>query len=300
MKINKPLVSVVIPCYNHARYVKDCINGVVNQGYRNIELIVIDDGSIDASVQVIEEMRSVCEARFTRFEFIHRENRGLCNTLNQALEWCEGEYYSAVASDDIFLDFKIEKQVEYLEVNKDIVAVFGGIVLIDEDGRILRKVEKPGAFGFRDILLNRYFLPAPTALIRRVNLKEIGYDPSIKIEDWNLWLKLTQINKTKLVTLKDAVTLYRQHQGNMSGNSEMIYEEGVKIINQFADDLDYKKAISEFELSISAMLALNDKKKSMRHFFKYLKAWTYSDRALPVLIKIIIPNKILRFLLKFK
>ena len=300
LKMNKalkepPLVSVVIPCYNHARYVKECIKGIIDQDYKNIELIVIDDGSKDASVQVIEEMRDVCEARFTRFEFLHRENRGLCSTLNQALEWCEGEYYCAVASDDIFLPFKIEKQVSYLEANPETVAVFGGIILIDEHGSILRKIEKPGSFGFRDIFLNRYFLPAPTALIRRIELKAIGYDPSVKIEDWNLWLKLSKRNMTQLVTLKESVTLYRQHQDNMSGNAEMMYEEGIKILAQFSDDIDYEQAVAEYDLVMSATLAFRDKKKSIRYFLAYLRAHKYSSRAVPVLIKILIPNVFSKF-----
>jgi alpha-1,3-rhamnosyltransferase len=287
---NSPLVSVVIPCYNHAVYVKDCINSVINQVYENIELIIIDDGSKDSSVHVIEEMRNICEVRFTRFKFLHRENRGLCNTLNQALEWCEGKYYSAVASDDIFLPLKIHKQVRYLENHPEVVAVFGGITLIDERGRIQRKIEKPGIFEFRDIFLSRHFLPAPTALVRRLELKAIGYDPSIKIEDWNLWLKLSKRYTTKLVTLRESVTFYRQHQDNMSGNYEMMYEEGRKILAQFSDDVDYKLALAEYELAMASVLAFRDKRKAIHHFVEYLHSFKYSPRALVVLAKILMPN----------
>ena len=287
------LVSVVIPCYNHARYVKECIMSVIDQDFRNIELIIIDDGSKDASVQVIEEMRGACEARFTRFEFIHRENRGLCNTLNQALEWCKGEYYAALASDDIWLPFKLRAQVEYLEIHPEVVAVFGGITLIDEHGDILRKVEKAGSFGFKDIFLNHYFLPAPTALVRRTELQEIGYDPLIKIEDWNMWLKLAKPHRL-LVSLKESVTLYRQHQHNISGDAEMIHEEGVKILAQFSNDADYEQAVAEHDLAVSSILAFKEKRKAVRYFLAYLHAHKYSARALPVVIKILIPSFFLR------
>jgi alpha-1,3-rhamnosyltransferase len=287
------LVSVVIPCYNHARYLKECIMSVIAQDFRNIELIIIDDGSKDASVQVIDEMRGACEARFTRFEFIPRENRGLCNTLNQALEWCEGEYYAALASDDIWLPFKLRTQVEYLKAHPEVVAVFGGITLIDERGVILRKVEKPGSFGFKDIFLNRYFLPAPTALVRRKELQEIGYDPLIKIEDWNMWLKLAKPHG-QLVSLRESVTFYRQHQHNISGDAEMMHEEGVKILAQFSDDTDYQQAVAEHDLAVSSMLAFKEKTKAVRYFLAYLRAHRYSSRALPVLIKILIPSFFLR------
>jgi alpha-1,3-rhamnosyltransferase len=288
-----PLVSVVIPCYNHARYVKECVMSVIDQDFKNIELIIIDDGSKDASVQVIEELRGACEARFSRFEFIHRENRGLCNTLNQALEWCEGEYYAALASDDIWVPMKLTTQVGYLEAHPEVVAVFGGITLIDEHGDILRKVEKPGSFGFKDILLNHYFLPAPTALVRRDKLQEIGYDPLIKIEDWNMWLKLAKPHR-QLVSLKESVTLYRQHQHNISGDAEMMHEEGVKILAQFSDDADYQQAVAEHDLAVSSMLAFKEKRKAIRYFLAYLRAHRYSSRALPVLIKILIPSFFLR------
>ena len=292
----EPLVSVVIPSYNHACYIRECILSVVDQDYKNIELIVIDDGSKDSSVQVIEAMRDVCEARFTRFKFIHRENRGLCNTLNQALEWCEGEYYSSLASDDVWLPFKLGKQVEYLDAHPEVVAVFGGVTLIDEHGRILRKVEKPGSFGFKEIFLNRYFLPAPTALVRRLELQAIGYDPLIKIEDWNMWLKLSKRSMKPLVNLRESVTLYRQHGANMSGNAGMMYEEGMKILSQFSDNVDYEQSLAEYELAMSGILALSNKKKSIRHFLTFLRARKYSSRAFPVLIKILIPNVFRRFI----
>jgi alpha-1,3-rhamnosyltransferase len=291
-----PLVSVVIPCYNHARYVRECILSVIEQAYKNIELIVIDDGSKDTSVHVIEGMRDLCEARFTRFKFIPRENRGLCNTLNQALEWCEGEYYAALASDDVWLPFKLEKQVEYLEAHPEVVAVFGGVTLIDENGCILRKVEKPGSFGFREIFLNRYFLPTPTALVRRLELLAIGYDPLIKIEDWNMWLKLSKRTKRQLVSLRESVTLYRQHGDNMSGDARMMYTEGLKILSQFSDDVDYEQALAEYELAIGGVLALIDKRRSIRHFIAFLCAFKYSPRAFPVLVKILIPSAFLRFI----
>ena len=247
---------------------------------------------------LIEGMRITCEERFVRFEFISRENRGLCNTLNQALDWCKGTYFSAVASDDLWLPFKTEKQVEYLESHLKIVAVFGGVILIDESGGVIRKIERPGSFEFRDIFLNKHFLPAPTALVRRLELQAIGYDPAIKIEDWNIWLKLSKFNGARLDTLGDAVALYRQHQTNMSGDVEMIHEQGMKILAQFSDDADYKLAIAEHELGISAILAFRDKRNSIRHFMAYLNTGEYSLRAFAVLVKILIPNVLAKFLVQ--
>ena len=106
---NQPLVSVVIPCYNHESFVQDSIQSVIDQTYQNIELIIIDDGSKDGSVEKIKEMIPACQERFIRFEFRHRPNKGLSATLNEALEWCEGEFFSPLASDASFSASKIFK-----------------------------------------------------------------------------------------------------------------------------------------------------------------------------------------------
>ena len=83
--VNMPLVSIAIPSYNHEIYVQECIRSVIDQDYRNIELIIIDDGSTDNSVEKIEELIPLCKKRFVRFEFLCRENKGLSATLNEAI-----------------------------------------------------------------------------------------------------------------------------------------------------------------------------------------------------------------------
>src|SRR5690606_4797225 len=164
MRKEKPLVSVVIPCYNHAKFVKETIQSIIDQDYENIELIIIDDGSKDNSVEVIEEMVPACHKRFKRFEFRHRPNRGLCATLNEALEWCTGEYLSCIASDDIMMPYKTSVQVEYLLENPASIGVFGRVELLNTQTgmkamaiKVIRKVVK---YNFDDILLHKHRLPA--------------------------------------------------------------------------------------------------------------------------------------------
>ena len=108
MSSNKlpPLVTIAIPSYNHGRYVQACIESIIEQDYENIELIIIDDGSTDDSVLRIGEMVARCRARFQRFEFLPRSNKGLCATLNEALEWARGFYFAVSDSDDVLLPSK--------------------------------------------------------------------------------------------------------------------------------------------------------------------------------------------------
>ena len=138
MTEQQPLVSIVIPCYNHAQFVQETVQSVIDQDYENIELIIIDDGSKDNSVEVIQEMIPACEERFVRFEFRYRPNKGLCATLNEALEWCEGEYFSPTASDDILKQNKISTQLAIMLSKKEqkIIGVFVGIELIVTDAPV--------------------------------------------------------------------------------------------------------------------------------------------------------------------
>ena len=139
-KNNQPLVSVVIPCYNHEQFVQDCIQSVIDQTYENIELIIIDDGSKDNSIQKIQEKITVCEKRFVNFKFIYRKNKGLCATLNEAILLCSGKYLSLIASDDQMLPEKTSIQVEYMNSDSNIIAHMGGVYWIDEDSKIIKKI----------------------------------------------------------------------------------------------------------------------------------------------------------------
>jgi len=100
-KETNPLVSVIIPCYNHERYVQETILSIINQTYKNIELLIIDDGSSDSSYDKIREMEEQCNRRFIRFETKRQENKGLIETLNSLINMSSGEYVFPIASDDV-------------------------------------------------------------------------------------------------------------------------------------------------------------------------------------------------------
>lgn len=239
------LVSVIIPCYNHERFVQECIQSIIDQDYQNIELIIIDDGSKDNSVQKIEEMICACEARFVRFEFRHRPNKGLCATLNEGIKWTTGKYLCSVASDDIWINYKVTIQVQYLEENTESIGVFGGIKLIDMAGNttasVLRKANK---FNFNDIFLHKHLLPAPTGLCRRDKIVNVGgYDENLAIEDWSMWLKLTE-HGGSLDLLDEYFAFYRMHDDNLSSKIDIMHSGRLEIVNIYKYSCTYKKALS--------------------------------------------------------
>lgn len=244
--INK-LVSIVIPCYNHELYIEDCIKSVIEQTYENIELIIIDDGSKDRSVDRIEQLVEKCRERFVRFEFRSRSNRGLSATLNEALEWCEGEYFSCIASDDMLLPNKTFVQVRFLEEHKDIVAAFSGVILIDEQNKELGSYKgSDKAYNFKDIITHNYILPAPTQMLRLKLIETIGgYKPNLIIEDWYIWLKISQYGE--IYSLPQILCKYRRHSKNTSNNVDKMYKGRVEVLEYFKDSEYYEMSLKEIE-----------------------------------------------------
>ena len=274
---NSPLVSVVIACYNHEQFVQDCIYSVINQTYQNIELIIIDDGSKDNSVAKIQEMVELCKQRFIRFEFRYRPNKGLTATLNEALNWCKGEYYCPFASDDIMISNRIYFQVQYLEKNKNCAGVFGAFEVIDQDGKV-KNIRKKGnrKYYFKDVFLHKHELPAPTQLLKMNIINEVGgYDDGILIEDWYMWLKITELGYS-LDSLDNLFVKYRSHDNNFSKKFDLMLAGRLNIIeifkkNKFSDEAiayAYLVAANEylsldFNKSWSMYLCFIDSKKKI-------------------------------------
>lgn len=243
---NQPLVSIVIPCYNHGSFVQDCIQSVISQTYQNIELIIIDDGSKDNSVSKIEEMTEKCKKRFVRFEFRHRANKGLSATLNEALEWCQGEYYSAIASDDILLEDKIENQIQlFVDNNKEnIIAVLGNVYFIDEKNEILgsSEIKENIIYNFDQIIMHQHLLFAPTQLIETKVIKEVGgYKPGMLIEDWYMWLKLSKIGN--ILVVPNLFVKYRQHDSNTVKQLEKMHKGRFEVLSYFTEEKLYQDAL---------------------------------------------------------
>lgn len=262
---NMPLVSVIVPCYNHEKYVKETIESIVNQTYKNIELIVINDGSKDNTHNVIMSYEAQCKERFIRFEYINRENKGLSATLNEMVSWSKGKYFSAIASDDILTTNKISLLVEELEnLDESYVVAFGDAIFIDDEsnevyidyttGEYTTK-EKGGKsfleyytrerdfnykdkneFGSYKTLLGRNYLPAMSAVIKLEKIKEVdAWTSGNTIEDWEMWLKLSK--KYKFAYVDEPVALYRLHESNTC--KIMKYELVRDSINLLESDKNY-------------------------------------------------------------
>lgn len=268
MSESQPLVSILIPCYNHESFVKDCIQSVIEQDYENIELLIIDDGSTDNSVEVIKKMIPVCQSRFKRFEFINRPNKGLCATLNEALKWCSGKYFAAIASDDILVKNKTTIQVQFLENNRNIIASFGSIQAIDSNSIKLKPSIAPNRlYTFKDVILKNGAIYSPTQMIRTHVIKEVGgYPENILIEDWYMWLKLSQLGY--LHSSDKIFAFYRRHSSNTSSRIPEIQEARFQILELFKDSEFYEEGLKRLKWFNQLELFVSDKDNKIKNFIK--------------------------------
>jgi alpha-1,3-rhamnosyltransferase len=285
-----PLVTVCIPVYNHEKYVAGTIKSVIAQDYKNIELIIINDGSTDASTRVVESFIDDCKNRFIRFLYIDRTNKGLCNTINEALEWAQGKYFSVLASDDQWFSHKAKLQVGYLEKTQNAAGVFGGIEFIDENGSYIRsKTNRFNRYRFEQIFLSKAFLPAPTQMLRTENLRRLGgFDPKIGIEDWYMWLRLTEHDDWSLDVLHQIVARYRRHDHNMSKQFEFMQREQEKILHIYRFHELYKKATQFLAIVQFNSIVLYDKNKAISLLPKFIGLW-YHFRFLKAIVRLILP-----------
>lgn len=238
---NEPLVTLGIPAYNHQRYVGETIKSVINQNYKNLEVIIINDGSEDNTHEEILKHIDECKKRFVRFEYRNRENRGLPTTLNEMLYWAQGRYFTLIASDDIMLSHKVKELVYVLENSSEEYAIaFGDAYFINDEGKTIYLDEKGNVtdskkgtksflkfytgkkgldyknsevFGSYASLIEGNYLPAMSFLAKTEKLREVGgWTPGNMLEDWEMWLKLSKNYKFRYID--KAVALYRWHGKN--------------------------------------------------------------------------------------
>lgn len=212
-----PLISVLMPVYNAERYVAQAIESILNQTFTSFELLIVDDGSTDRSLAILQQYA----AQDRRIRLTSRPNTGYAVALNEMLQAARGEFVARMDADDIALPDRFERQVYFLKDRQDVVCVGGWFQLIDHRGRFLTALD----IATDDETIQQTALAGhgsichPTAMMRRSALLQIGgYDVSLMpAEDVDLWLKLGEIGK--LANLPVPVLKYRLHSKSVSAQS---------------------------------------------------------------------------------
>jgi glycosyltransferase involved in cell wall biosynthesis len=273
-----PKLSIVMPVYNRESYIQSAIDSILNQTFTDFEFIIINDGSQDNTVKLIETYDD------SRIKLFHNDrNRGIVYSRNHGLQKVTGHYVGMFDSDDIALPEKFEKQVSFLDQNPEYAMVGAWVKWIDAEGKLTGKKWKLPASSptIPAIMVFRNYFVQSTVVIRRQAIPEGGYSEGYDIaEDSKMWFDVSL--KHKVANMQEYLLHYRMHDDNISNMSDKYVDTSKMLITHILSKLGINATEEELELHLN--LKNNNPIRSDSEIKKY-EAW---------LTKIYLANKQLK------
>ena len=220
-----PLVSILVPAYNHERFVERCLDSVLEEPYPAKEIVIIDDGSTDATGQRIADWieRHGSEVPV---EYVRRGNKGIAATLNELAARARGDFLRLGASDDYLLPGGLHAQVGYLLPHPGKWVVIGDSLVVDRNERLrhgsamrdLHRADKRlygTDEGIRRAVITQWAIGGPVTLVRRRALERVaGWNEGLRFDDWDFFLRLAAHDAIGFIDRN--VCAYRIHGANVS------------------------------------------------------------------------------------
>ncbi len=246
-------ISVIIPVFNGEKTIKETIDSILNQTFKSIELIIIDDGSTDSTVEIIENISD------SRIKLFYYPNGGLSTSRNRGISLAQGEYISFIDADDLWTPDKLESQWQALQENPQADVAYSWTDYIDESSNFLKSGRRIKANGdaFSKLLLFNFLENGSNPLIRQKALEKVGvFDESLTAaEDKDMWLRLAA--NYEFVCVEKPQILYRISTNSMSSNLKRQETASLKVIERA---FIYPKAEKLQHL----------KKQSLSYLYQYL------------------------------
>ncbi len=209
-----PSISVLLSVFNGARWLNESIKSVLDQTFRDFEFIIVDDGSTDNSLEILEQYK----AQDSRLIIISKPNTGLADSLNHGIQKARGEWIARLDADDICEATRLEKQIKRARSNSKLVFIGTGLTIINESGAKNKIYSYPSQHKFllRNLITARKFPAHSSAFYRTQVIRDIGgYRLRIKrSEDLDLWLRLSEVGE--LTTLNEPLVQLRRHSDQIS------------------------------------------------------------------------------------
>jgi len=208
----RPMVSVVIPVYNDEKYIRESVESALNQEYKNLEVIVVDDGSSDLTPKILQNFGG-------RIHYIRQENSGTAAALNKGIQKAKGQLIAWLSSDDLFLPKKIKHQVDRFSESPSLALVYTDWIMIDYCGEQMKVVHCPCPPAERFVIemLKKNFLNGSSVIIRRECFEKVGYfDETLPTDsDGDMWFRMLK-NGCRFGQVPIPLIKYRWHSGNLS------------------------------------------------------------------------------------
>ena len=256
-----PLVSVIIPSYNHAQYIECAIDSIKMQTYENWELIIIDDGSKDNTHEILGQMPS--DKRITIV--LNKDNQKQSKRLNQAIAISRGEFISILGSDDWFIKEKLEKQVNlFANLSEEYGVVYSSGYRYFEDLNKTVEVNTNSNMRSGDILkellTEPFFIYPASNLIRKTCLIEYPFDVTYSAEGEAIFFKIAM--KYKYAFINEPLVTMREHSYNIGGDIQRMLEENIRYREELFNHKDFPVKLLKY------------KGKILGKIYK-LKGWEY-------------------------
>jgi len=256
------VVSIIVPCYNVAKYVDEALSSARNQTYPGLDIIAVNDGSTDDTLQILE--RHAREDR--RIRVLNQANRGLPGARNAGMKLVEGEFVSFLDGDDVLLADKTERQVHYLHEHPEIDLAFSDFFLGDSElDRIGLTVIRIAEDRITDEFAVRNCFAVFAPLFRRTMMDSVGeFDETLRAaEDWDYWIRCSTAGKFGCV--RGPVAIYRLHSGQMRLDYGRMSTASKQVINKHfrSDRRRYRCALASlYERNAKTFWHANERLRS--------------------------------------
>lgn len=285
--------SVVVTTYNYGLFVREAINSVLSQTYKNFELIVVDDGSEDDTREIISKFASD-----ERVKYLYQENAGQPKAKNRGICESQGEFIAFLDADDVWESTKLEKQIPLFE-DSDVGVVYSrrkwinpGGINVSGNERVLRRGK------VLDYIFVDNFVCFSSSVIRRSYLEEVGYfDESLSMGiDYDLWIRLACVCKFDFVD--EALVRYRTGHSNLSKNTMKRYECAQQIMIKNISNIRIKNAMTWYVPALAwsdtwsnfgfYLTKTNKKKQGLVYCLRAIAVFPFNYKSYKRLIKSLI------------
>ena len=255
------MISIIIPTYNSELYIKEAIDSVINQTYKDKEIIVIDDGSTDNTKKILQPY-----IKKNKIIYIKQKNAGQAAARNTGIKKSKGEFLAFLDSDDIWLKNKLETQIKLF--NKKTGLVHGGVEWFSNNQRInLFRPSLKGKVFDKLIIFNP--ITTSTVIVRKKALPPFNESMDFHgTEDYDAWLRISK--NWKINCTKEIVTRYRIHPNNISLNLEKRYRNEINVKKQFFPEMK-KSLIKNTLWNTNFNTAYNALNSNKNLFKKHIK-----------------------------
>jgi len=268
--MDKPVVSIIMPAFNSAKYIRESVNSVIRQTFDNWELIIVNDGSTDDTMNIADGYA----ASDLRIRLINQENKKLSAARNTGIANASGSWIAFLDADDLWVSDKLEKQLAIAETRPEVGVIFtDGFTFYDDSAKTATPYGTiAGSLSAGTIYKLEYqgnYIPVLSVIVKKKHVDEVGtQDETLNgCEDWDYWLRLA-INGVSFYGMDDKLFYYRKHAANMSNDSYlMTLAKATVFVKNFKKELltraDVSRINSFINITICSFIRLGKIKEAL-------------------------------------